>query len=97
MIFNSEDFQNYARTFKVTDERRLLLHAVMDQASERTVKDAQLVGEPTVFLRAAADCLVVMYFCRQYGKKFETESANSYWSLIHAHRRFVEGKSCNLH
>lgn len=95
-ILTDKDLDSYMRAFQLPEERRDVLRVVVDQANERAADDAQLSGEPTVFLRAAAYCAVLTVLCRD-DKAFQKQAACSYWSLIRLHRQSVEGRTCSLH
>lgn len=95
-ILTDKDLEAYIRAFQLPEERRDVLRVVVDQANERTASDAELIGEPTVFLRAAADSLVMMILCRQ-DKNIQKKFASSYWNLIRLHKQLTEVPQCRLH
>lgn len=95
-ILDTADVQAYITQFDLPENYRETLAAIIGQADERASTDAELIGEPSVFLKSAAHCAVLSVLCRG-DKTMQKQAANSYWSLIRMHRQLVEGESCSVH
>lgn len=95
-ILSEKDVEAYFQQFDLPEEKREVLRVIVSQADERASVDAELIGQPSVFLKSAAHCAVLSVLCRQ-DKAFQKQAANSYWSLISMHRQLVEGDACSVH
>ncbi|WP_298575570.1 hypothetical protein [uncultured Luteimonas sp.] len=97
MILTDDDLESYMRAFDLPDERRAVLQAVFNDANHVTANHAKWTpddGTPSIFLRSAAHCLVMMYLSRP-DKGAQRKMATAFWNLLALNGQGTP--SCKLH
>lgn len=97
MILSDDDLESYMRAFDLPDERRAVMQAVFNEANHVTADHAKWTpadGEPSIFLRSAAHCLVMMYLARP-DKTVQRKMATAFWNLLGLNEQ--REPRCKLH
>lgn len=97
MILTNKDIDAYMVQFDLPEERREVLRVVIDNANKVAADEAGWTdadGEASIFLRAAAHCLVVLYLCKP-SKQIQRQSATAFWNLLRLHKQ--RRPTCRLH